>query len=115
VGDAGTTPGSCRFPGCERPSRPNEIGACALHVAEYDARSELNAWNWAESILEPWVETTEAIGSEELTRVMTEALDEVRRQVARHSEELERAMAALEGKGIPKGRGILSGSPGPLS
>jgi hypothetical protein len=60
------------------------------------ARSELEAWNWAESILEPWVESTTAIGSEELTRVMTEALDEVRRQVARHDAELRRAMATLE-------------------
>jgi hypothetical protein len=29
------TPGTCRYPGCERPSRPNEIGACALHIAEW--------------------------------------------------------------------------------
>jgi hypothetical protein len=67
-----------------------------LHVAAFDARSDLEAWNWAESILQPWVETTEAIGSEELTRVMTEALDEVWRQVKRHDAELRRAMAALE-------------------
>jgi hypothetical protein len=86
----------CSHPRCERTAEANEMRWCALHVAEWDARARLEGWNFAESILAPWVESTRAIGSEELTRVMVGALSEVERQVERHQTELDRAMAALD-------------------
>jgi hypothetical protein len=67
-----------------------------LHVAAFDARAEVEAWQFAESVLAPLVESARAIGSDELTRVMAGALSEVERQAGRHRGELERAMAALE-------------------
>jgi hypothetical protein len=42
----------------------------------WDATAEHEAWVLAIRILEPWVDTTEAIGSEELTIVMNRALAE---------------------------------------
>ncbi len=63
--------------------------------AHYDARAEVEAWNLAWSILNPWVESTRPIGSDELTRVMEKALAEVEEAVERARDELER----LEGRG----------------
>lgn len=62
----------------------------------WEARSEEEAWGLAWSILNPWVESARYIGSDELTRAMERALDEVD---ARHNaamDKRERAEAALE-------------------
>ena len=57
--------------------------------ALYDARAHEEAWGFALEILEPWMEITRLIGSEELTRVMKTAQDEA-------ASELNRALDALE-------------------
>lgn len=49
----------------------------------YDAQANHEAWRLAHEILEPWVRTTRAIGSDELTRVMEKALAEVEAEVNR--------------------------------
>jgi hypothetical protein len=41
--------------------------------AHYDAHSDVEAWEFALSILQPWVDAAQAIGSLELSRVMDEA------------------------------------------
>jgi hypothetical protein len=56
----------------------------------FDARADMEAWELAHSILEPWVESTRRIGSDELTQVMEGALEEVNDQIRRHYNELER-------------------------
>jgi hypothetical protein len=43
----------------------------------YDAQARVEPWEFALSILGPWVEAARAIGSEELTQVMEKALSEV--------------------------------------
>jgi hypothetical protein len=48
------------------------------------------------SILEPWVQATERIGSDELTRVMRGALEEAERELNRVLDERETAEAALK-------------------
>lgn len=55
----------------------------------YDARADNEAWSLAGDILGPWVETTRAIGSPELTRVMEKALAEVEGEVNRTLDVLE--------------------------
>ena len=54
-----------------------------------DARADHAAWDHAHAILEPWVQTTREIGSDELTRVMESALEEVEREVNRTLDVLE--------------------------
>jgi hypothetical protein len=41
--------------------------------ALYDAQADVEAWEFALSILRPWVDAAQAIGSPELSRVMDEA------------------------------------------
>ncbi len=57
--------------------------------ALYDAQADHEAWSLAHEILEPWVRAARPIGSEELTRVMEKALDEVEREVSRTLDVLE--------------------------
>lgn len=57
--------------------------------ALFDARADHEAWELAHGILEPWVRSTRLIGSEELTRVMENALAEVDREVGRTMDVLE--------------------------
>ena len=45
-----------------------------------DARADKEAWSYALSILSPWVEATRLIGSDELTRVMENALAEAEKR-----------------------------------
>jgi hypothetical protein len=64
----------------------------------YDARADHEAWGHGAEILEPWVRTTKAIGSDELTQVMEKALaEEARwsRLIAEQAEEL--AAEGVEG------------------
>ena len=66
--------------------------------AHYDARANEEAWSFAVEILEPWMKVTRLIGSDELTRVMEQALGEA---------EAERALAmgvleSLRGTGTQK-------------
>jgi hypothetical protein len=56
----------------------------------WDARSGVEAWELAHAILEPWVKSTERIGSDELTQVMKGALDEVNAQIDAHRDEVAR-------------------------
>jgi hypothetical protein len=49
----------------------------------FDARADKEAWSYALSILSPWVEATRPIGSDELTRVLENALAEAEQEVAR--------------------------------
>lgn len=51
--------------------------------ALYDAQADHEAWGLAHQILGPWVEATRPIGSDELTRVMEKALEEVEGEVRR--------------------------------
>jgi len=55
----------------------------------YDAQADHEAWGLAHEILEPWVRTTEEIGSDELTQVMKKALAEVEKEVGRTLDVLE--------------------------
>ena len=55
----------------------------------YDAHADHEAWEHAQGILEPWVQITREIGSDELTRVMEKALVEVEGEVNRTLDVLE--------------------------
>ncbi len=57
--------------------------------ALYDAQADHEAWSLAHDILEPWVQVTRPIGSDELTRVMEKALAEVEEEVNRTLDVLE--------------------------
>lgn len=69
---------TCGYPDCERPSATpvDDVSMCAEHRALWDADAELEAWRFAQSIMRPWVESTKAIGSDELTYIMETALVE---------------------------------------
>lgn len=56
---------------------------------EYDARADHEAWEYAWSVLNPLVQATREIGSNELTRVMEKALAEVEGEVGRALDVLE--------------------------
>jgi DNA-binding transcriptional regulator YbjK len=55
----------------------------------YDARADHEGWSLAHEILEPWVQATRLIGSDELTRVMEKALADVEGEVNRTLDVLE--------------------------
>src|SRR5215218_10310773 len=63
--------------------------------ARYDAQAEVEAWELALSILTPWVESARPIGSDELTRVMEEALEKAEGELRRARREWKEAEAAL--------------------
>lgn len=88
----------CAVPDCDRPQGDRSRG-CLAHDVEYDAASELEAWEWVQSLLEPWTKATEPIGSPELTRVMGKALSEVKVTVERARKEWEKARAELRLEG----------------
>jgi hypothetical protein len=94
----------CGAPGCERPLDPytGSFRGCTEHRAEYDACAEEDAWEYAQSILMPLLQATRQIGSDELTGVMEEALEEVNENLARARARHERAEAALEPAGAPR-------------
>ncbi|MDP9484529.1 MAG: hypothetical protein M3Q49_01835 [Actinomycetota bacterium] len=66
--------------------------------ALYDAQADHEAWSLAHEILEPWVQATRPIGSDELTRVMEGALSEVEAEVNRTLDVLE---GRREEAGVP--------------
>ncbi len=86
--------GLCPVPGCERPESSSY--GCAPHRRAFDAQADEGAWELALSILGPWVEAAEHIGSDELTHVMRGALEEAERELNRALDEREAAKAALE-------------------
>lgn len=83
---------TCSGPGCERPAMEDDsFNGCRQHRAVFDAQAEAEAWDLAWRILHPWVETAEPIGSDELTKVMKEALDKAEMHVNLAQDDLERA------------------------
>ncbi len=85
----------CYASGCERPAIVgDEFRGCEEHRAAYDARADYEAWCFARRILGPWVESAREIGSDELTSVMLNALEEVEEAVAASQVLLERAQEA---------------------
>jgi hypothetical protein len=60
----------------------------------FDAQAETEAWDLAWRILHPWVEAAEPIGSDELTKVMKNALTEVEDNLNLAQDNLELAQAA---------------------
>lgn len=64
----------------------------------YDAQADHEAWGLAHEILEPWVRTTEEIGSDELTQVMKKALAEVEKEVGRTLDVLSPFRRSISGK-----------------
>ncbi len=85
--------GLCPVPGCSRPESSSY--GCAPHRRAFDAHADVEAWDLALSILRPWVEATEPIGHDELTRVMGHALEEAEGELRRAQAEREAAEAAL--------------------
>jgi hypothetical protein len=77
-----------------RPVVPQEFG-CREHRRVFDAQADEEAWRLAVEILTPWVEAARPIGSDELTRVMEEALARAERELNRALDEQEAANAAL--------------------
>ncbi len=56
--------------------------------AHYDAKADVEAWEFALSILRPWGDSARAIGSDELSRVMEEAEAQAVREHDRAQDEL---------------------------
>jgi len=55
----------------------------------YDTQADHEGWSFAQEFLEPWMEVTRLIGSDELTRIMEKALAEAEREVSRTVDVLE--------------------------
>ncbi len=89
-----------RLCSCGRPAVTDAGGAamCAEHRAWWDAKAELEEWELALSILEPWVEATRPIGSEKLTRCIEATLEAARARAAFARGHIMRAEEALEGQ-----------------
>ena len=86
---------TCTVPGCARPAMEDDsFNGCRQHRAVFDAQAETEAWDLAWRILHPWVEATEPIGSDELTKVMKNALREVDDNMNLAQDNLELAEAA---------------------
>ena len=101
---------TCSVPGCERSAMEDDsFNGCRQHRAVFDAQTEAEAWDLAWRILHPWVETAEPINSDELTKVMKEALDKAEMHVNLAQDDLERAAAC----GQPDRR-ALAGQQRPL-
>ena len=82
----------CIFPDCERPSvcEPDDtLPMCRPHLEGTNAQADLDEAALAENVLEPWVETMEAIGFPVLARARQGALIDLRRE----KEELEERIA----------------------
>jgi hypothetical protein len=88
---------ACIFPGCERPAVDDRgaLRGCAQHRAHYGALSELEAWEAAQSVLEPWYATTSAIGLEKLTEAMDAAMDHLDEGLKKDRAEEKRTEAVL--------------------
>jgi hypothetical protein len=63
--------------------------------ALYDAKADEEGWSLAYEILEPWVQATRLIGSDELTQVMEKALADVEGEVNRTLDVLEPLQGSL--------------------
>ncbi len=61
----------------------------------YDAKADHEGWSLAHEILEPWVQATRLIGSDELTQVMEKALADVDGEVSRTLDVLEPLQSSL--------------------
>jgi hypothetical protein len=61
----------------------------------YDAKADEEGWSLAHEILEPWVQATRLIGSDELTQVMEKALADVEGEVNRTLDVLEPLQGSL--------------------
>jgi hypothetical protein len=87
-----------RLCSCGRPAvtGPEDVAMCAEHRVWWDAKAELEEWELALSILEPWTEAARAIGSEKLTRCMEATLDEARARRGFARGDVMRAEEALE-------------------
>lgn len=87
----------CQLRGCDRavPEEQQAFHICGPHRKLFDAQAALEAWGLAESILRPWVESTKAIGSDELTLVMDNALCETEAAISARQAEIERLEAKL--------------------
>ncbi len=66
--------------------------------ALFDARAHEEAWGFVLEILEPWMEITQLIGSDELTRVMEKAQAEATEELNRALDVLEALQAAARGR-----------------
>jgi hypothetical protein len=88
-----------RLCSCGRPAVTDagDAAMCAEHRAWWDAKAELEEWELALSILEPWTEAARAIGSEKLTRFMEASLDEARARRGFARGDVMRTEEALEG------------------
>lgn len=94
--NAEARPGAiCTIPGCGRPREDSSFPGCAEHRRLYDAQALTEAWDLVCGIVGPWLESTEKIGSEELTRVMQGAFEEAEREYNSALDEREAAEAAL--------------------
>ena len=91
--------GECIFPDCERSSTEDadrSFPICALHLEATNARADFDETELAEKVLEPWVETTDAIGYPVLTRVMSAALMDLRREKEELEERIAKAYAEID-------------------
>jgi hypothetical protein len=88
---------ACICPGCERPAVDDRgaLRGCAQHRADYAATSELEVWEVAQSVLEPWYATTSAIGLEKLTEAMDAAMDRLDEGLKKAQAEKDQTEAAL--------------------
>jgi hypothetical protein len=90
--------GGCIFPDCERPSDdpPNEtLPMCSAHLESNNAQADLDEVQLALNVLAPWIDSCDAIGMEPLTKVMKEAITELREQKEAHVERIARAEREL--------------------
>ncbi|MBA2713726.1 MAG: hypothetical protein H0U55_09275 [Rubrobacteraceae bacterium] len=94
--DPADGPATCTVPGCTQPQDESSFPGCREHKACFDAQAQVETWNLAWKILDPWVESAEPIGSDELTKVMKAALGEVEDNLNLAQDNLELAEAALE-------------------
>jgi hypothetical protein len=82
---------------CGRPAatEPGEATMCREHRGLWDANAELEAWEMAYGVLEPWYATTTPIGLEKLMEAMDRAMDYADERLKAARAEKERAEASL--------------------
>ncbi len=71
----------------------DDMGMAPAERALWDARSEHEAWAFAVKILEPLTDTTDAIGHDELSEVMHEALGKALDKRSRAAGRVEKLQA----------------------
>lgn len=88
--------GLCNVPGCRRPSDGSKTWAiCEEHRRLFDTQAGVEDWELTLKILGPWVQASEPIGHDSLTRVMEEALEKAEGELRRARREYKEAEAAL--------------------